>query len=134
MATGGITEIFRDIDVFGAEFTAGDFFFTDQYIKDNPNTVKQFVDGVAKAIEWAQTTPRETVITRFEDIINKRGRKETTKNIKYWKSTGIAKEGGVITPSEYDVWIDWLVANGELKEGQVKAEDLYTNEYNPFAK
>ena len=40
----------------------------------------------------------------------------------------------MITPSEYDVWIDWLVKNGELKEGQVKAEDLYTNEYNPFAK
>lgn len=134
LATGGITEIFKDIDVFGTEFTAGDYFFTDQYIKNNPNTVKQFVDGVAKAIEWARTTPKEEVITRFEEIINKRERKETTDNLKYWKSTGISEEGGVITPSEYDVWIDWLVANGELKEGQVKPEDLYTNEYNPFAK
>lgn len=134
LATGGITEIFKDIDVFGTEFTAGDYFFTDQYIKDNPNTVKQFVDGVAKAIEWARTTPREEVITRFEEIINKRERKETTDNLKYWKSTGISEKGGVITPSEYEVWIDWLVANGELKEGQLKPEDLYTNEYNPFAK
>ena len=134
LATGGITEIFKDIDVFGTEFTAGDYFFTDQYIKDNPNTVKQFVEGVAKAIEWARTTPKEQVITRFEEIINKRERKETTANLKYWKSTGISEEGGVITPSEYDVWIDWLVANGELKEGQVKPEDLYTNEYNPYAK
>lgn len=134
LATGGITEVFKDIDVFGTEFTAGDYFFTDQYIKDNPNTVRQFVDGVAKAIEWARTTPREEVITRFEAIINKRGRKETTDNLKFWKSTGISEEGGVITPSEYDVWIDWLVANGELKEGQLKPEDLYTNQYNPFAK
>lgn len=134
LETGGITEIFKDIDVFGGAFTAGDYFFTDQYIKDNPNTVKQFVDGVAKAIEWARTTPREEVITRFEEIINKRERKETTDNLKFWKSTGISEEGGVITPSEYDVWIDWLVANGELKKGQVKPEDLYTNEYNPYAK
>lgn len=134
LATGGITEIFRDIDVFGTEFTAGDYFFTEEYIKENPNTVRQFVEGVAKAIEWARTTPREEVITRFEDIIHKRERKETTDNLKYWKSTGISEEGGVITPSEYDVWIDWLVTNGELQEGQVKPEDLYTNEYNPFAK
>ncbi|MFS0871032.1 ABC transporter substrate-binding protein [Paenibacillus xylanilyticus] len=134
LATGGITEIFRDIDVFGTEFTAGDYFFSEAYIRENPNTVKQFVDGVAKAIDWAQTTPREEVIKRFEDIVNKRERKETTENLKYWKSTGISEKGGVITPSEYGVWIDWLVANGELKEGQVKPEDLYTNEYNPFAK
>lgn len=133
LATGGLTEIFRDIDVFGTEFTAGDYFFTDQYIKDNPNTVKQFVEGVAKAIEWARVTPRDEVITRFEQIINKRGRKEVTDNLKYWRSTGISEEGGVITPSEYEVWIDWLVSNGELEEGKVKAEDLYTNEYNPYA-
>jgi ABC-type nitrate/sulfonate/bicarbonate transport system substrate-binding protein len=134
LETGGIVEIFRDIEVFGSEFTAGDYFFTEQYIKDNPNTVKQFVEGVAKAIEWAQTTPKEEVITRYEKIINERGRKENADNVKYWLSTGIAETGGVITASEYDVWIDWLVKNGELKEGQIKAEDLYTNEYNPFAK
>jgi ABC-type nitrate/sulfonate/bicarbonate transport system substrate-binding protein len=134
LETSGIVEIFRDIEVFGSEFTAGDYFFTEQYIKDNPNTVKQFVEGVAKAIEWAQTTPKEEVITRYEKIINERGRKENADNVKYWLSSGIAETGGVITASEYDVWIDWLVKNGELKEGQIKAEDLYTNEYNPFAK
>lgn len=134
LATGGVKEIFKDIDVFGTQFTAGDYFFTDQYIKDNPNTVKRFVEGVAKAIEWARTTPREEVIARFEEIVNNRERKETTDNLKFWKSTGISEKGGVITVSEYDVWIDWLVANGELKEGQVKPEDLYTNEFNPFAK
>ena len=130
---GGLVELFTDIEVFGSEFTAGNLFFTEQYIKENPNTVKLFVEGVARAIDWAQTTPREEVIARFEKIIKERGRKETADNLKYWQSTGIAETGGVIAVSEYDVWIDWLVKNGELEEGQVKAEDLYTNEYNPFA-
>ena len=130
---GGIVELFKDIEVFGSEFTAGDYFFTEQYIKENPSTVKQFVEGVAKAIDWAQTTPREEVIAQLEEIVKEREGNETTENLKYWKSTGIAENGGVITASEYDVWIDWLVKNGELKEGEVKAEDLYTNEYNPFA-
>jgi ABC-type nitrate/sulfonate/bicarbonate transport system substrate-binding protein len=129
---GGIHEVFRDIDVFGTEFTAGDYFFTETYIKNNPTTVKTFVEGVSKAIEWARETPLEEVIARYERIVQAREGDEPIDNLKYWKSTGIAQTGGVITPDEYTVWIEWLVKNGELKEGQVKAEDLYTNEYNPY--
>ncbi|MCT2194159.1 ABC transporter substrate-binding protein [Paenibacillus sp. p3-SID1389] len=131
---GGLVELFRDIDVYQTEFTAGDYFFTEEYIKNNPNTVRQFVEGVAKAIEWERTTPREEVIKRMESIVEKRDGKDATLNLKYWKSPGIATEGGVITPEEYQRWIDWLVNEGELKEGQLKPEDLYTNEFNPYAK
>ncbi|TYP79310.1 ABC transporter substrate-binding protein [Paenibacillus methanolicus] len=134
LENGGIVEIFKDIDVYQKEFTAGDYFFTEDYIQNNPNTVKQFVEGVAKAIEWERTTPREEVIKRFESIVEKRDGKNATVNLKYWKSTGIATEGGVIAPDEHQKWIDWLVASGELKEGQVKSENLYTNEFNPYAK
>ncbi len=132
VARGGVEEVFKDTDVFGSEFTAGDFFFTQDYIKENPDTVKQFTEGVAKAIEWARTTPREEVIARFEKIVKAREGNEPTENLKFWKSTGIAEKGGLITDAEYDNWIKWLVKNGELKEGQVKAADLYTNEFNSF--
>ncbi len=134
VARGGVEEVFKDTDVFGSEFTAGDFFFTQDYIKENPDTVKQFTEGVAKAIEWARTTPREEVIARFEKIVKAREGNEPTENLKFWKSTGIAEKGGLITDAEYDKWIKWLVKNGELKEGQVKAADLYTNEFNSFSK
>jgi len=130
---GGVVEIFKDIDVFGGEFTAGDYFFTEDYIKKNPTTVRTFTEGVAKAIEWLRETPREEVIARLEKIVSSRPGNETTDNLKYWKSPGIAQKGGVITTDEYSVWIDWLVKNGELKEGQIIAEDLYTNEFNPYA-
>ena len=133
LATGGIYPVFKDIDLFG-EFTAGEYFFTEKYIEENPDTVKTFVEGVARAIEWARTTPREEVIAKFEEIVSAREGNETTANLKYWKSTGIAEEGGQITEKDFQVWIDWLVENGELQEGQVKLEDLYTNEYNPYAK
>ena len=133
LVTGGIYPVFKDIDLFG-EFTAGEYFFTEKYIEDNPDTVKTFVEGVAKAIEWARTTPREEVIAKYEEIVSAREGNETTANLKYWKSTGVAEEGGRIAEKEFQVWIDWLVENGELQEGQVKLEDLYTNEYNPYAK
>lgn len=133
LETGGIYPVFKDIDLFG-EFTAGEYFFTEKYIEENPDTVKIFVEGVAKAIEWARTTPREEVITKFEEIVSAREGNETIDNLKFWKSTGIAEEGGQIAEKEFQIWIDWLVESGELKEGQVKLEDLYTNEYNPYAK
>lgn len=133
LENGGIRPVFKDIDLFG-EFTAGEYFFTAKYIEENPATVKTFVEGVAKAIEWARTTPREEVIAKFEEIISNREGNETTDNLKYWKSTGIAEEGGQIAEKEFQVWIDWLVNNGELEENQVKVEELYTNEYNPYAK
>ncbi|MFB5285289.1 MULTISPECIES: ABC transporter substrate-binding protein [Peribacillus] len=131
---GGVVEIFKDTDVYNTEFTAGDYFFSQDYIEENPDTVKQFTEGVAKAIEWARTTPREEVTARFEKILAARGEDEMIPSLKYWKSTGIAEEGGLINDAEYDTWIKWLEKNGELKEGQVKAADLYTNEFNPYAK
>lgn len=131
---GGVNELFKDIEVFGGDFTAGDYFFTEKYIKENPTTVKQFTEGVAKAIEWASTSPREEVISRLEKIVSEREGNESIEYLKYWKSTGIAEEGGVIKDEEYNVWIDWLIANGDLKENEISPKDLYTNEYNPYAK
>lgn len=131
---GGIKELFKDIEVFGGEFTAGDYFFTEKFIKENPTTVQQFTEGVAKAIEWARTSPREEVIARFEKIVSEREGNQSIEYLKFWKSTGIAGEGGVITDKEYSVWIDWLIANGDLKEGEISPKDLYTNEFNPYAK
>lgn len=133
LENGSIRPVFKDTDLFG-EFTAGSYFFTEKYIEENPDTVKTFVEGVSKAIEWARTSPREEVIAKMEEIVSSRKGNETIENLKYWKSTGIAEEGGVIAEKEFQVWIDWLVKNGELNEGQVKLEDLYTNEYNPYNK
>ena len=107
---------------------------TEKFLKQNPNTAKKFVEATAKAIEWARTTPREEVIARYEKIIKQRGRNEDTSIIQYWKSTGVAGKGGVIADKEFSVWIDWLIKDGQLKKGQIKSSDLYTNEFNPFQK
>jgi ABC-type nitrate/sulfonate/bicarbonate transport system substrate-binding protein len=128
---GSIHPLFSDLDLFGV-FTAGSIIMTNKFIKANPNTVRKFVEANAKAIEWSRTTPREEVIARMEKIAKERGRNEDSSNIKYWKSFGIAGKGGVITEKEFSVWIDWLVKDGQLKDGQVKAKDMYTNEFNPF--
>ncbi|RLL44894.1 ABC transporter substrate-binding protein [Oceanobacillus piezotolerans] len=128
---GGIRPIFKDYELFGS-FTAGSLMMTERFIQENPNTVRKLVEGTAKAIEWARDTPREEVIARFEKIIEERDRQEDTEALQYWKSAGVSEIGGYMQPESFQLWIDWLVKNGELEEGEVKVEDLFTNEFNPY--
>ena len=131
LSRGGIRKLFSDFDLYG-KFTAGSYVFTLSFIRDNPNTVKKFVAATAQAIEWARTHPRDEVIARYTAIIQRRHRNEDASAIPYWLSTGIAATGGAIQSSEFQVWLDWLVKSGQLAPGQVRVDDLYTNEFNPF--
>ncbi|WP_113700995.1 ABC transporter substrate-binding protein [Nonomuraea lactucae] len=130
---GGLRPLFTDVGLFGP-FTAGSVVLRDDFIAKNPKTTKAFVEGYAKAIEWTQTHPREEVVARFQQIIAKRGRNEDASTVTFWKSSGVAAKGGVIADKEFQVWIDWLTREGEIKPGQIKPADVYTNEFNPYAK
>jgi ABC-type nitrate/sulfonate/bicarbonate transport system substrate-binding protein len=127
----GLRQVFSDYELFG-RFTAGCYVFRTDFIAKNPNTIRKFVDGVARAIEWARGTPREQVVARLTAIIDKRKRNESSEVTQYWKSTGIAEQGGLIAAREFQIWLDWFVKDGELEKGQLKPADIYTNEFNPF--
>ncbi|MFI9533218.1 ABC transporter substrate-binding protein [Nocardia fusca] len=129
---GGIRALFTDRDLFGA-FSYGTYVMRDDFIAANPEAVRDFVQGTARAIRWTQVLPREEVVARFLDIIHKRGRTESAEPVKYWRSSGIPVPGAVIAERELQIWIDWLVRNGELDDDAPAARDLYTNEYNPYA-
>jgi ABC-type nitrate/sulfonate/bicarbonate transport system substrate-binding protein len=131
LAKGGLRLLFTDVQLFG-KFTAGSYVFREDFIAKNPNSVKKFVEGTAKAIEWARSTPREQVIARFKNIVAKRGRNEDESVLGYWKGTGIAQKGGVIADSEFQTWIDLLVRDGRLKAGDLHASDIYDNRFNPY--
>ncbi|MFF2198585.1 ABC transporter substrate-binding protein [Streptomyces sp. NPDC058157] len=133
LAAGGIRPLFSDFDLLGT-FSAGSYVMTKRFVKENPDTVRTFTTGVAKAIEWSRTTPREEVVARMESIIRKRGRNEDTATLKYWRSYGVAEPGGRIQDKEFQLWLDWLAERGEIKAGQLKPSDLYTNEFNGYGK
>jgi ABC-type nitrate/sulfonate/bicarbonate transport system substrate-binding protein len=129
---GGIRSLFSDYDLYGA-FTAGSYVMKTAFIERNPNTARKFVEATARALEWSRQTPREQVIERFQQIMAKRGRNEDASILKYWRSYGVAGKGGLITEREFQVWIDWMIRDGELQPGQLAVADLYTNDLNPFA-
>lgn len=128
---GQIRRVFSDHDLFG-EFTAGSYVLTKDFLRDNPKTARRFVEATARAIEWARSSPRDEVIARMQQIIARRGRNEDASITKYWRSTGVAGQGGLIQERELQIWIDWLVKAGELKAGRLVPSAIYTNELNPF--
>lgn len=128
---GGVRALYTDYELLGA-FSAGTYVIRQDFIKKNPDTVRKFVTGVAKAIEWARTQPRADVVARFEQIIAKRGRNEDASSLKFFKSYAVAGKGGLIEDKEFQTWIDWLSRTGELKGKEIKPGDIYTNEFNPF--
>lgn len=125
---GGIHPLFTDFDLFG-KFTAGSYVLRNDFIRKNPNTARKFVQATARAIEWARAADRAEVVARMEKIVERRGRNENAAPIKHWRSTGVASTGGELSDKDFQVWIDWLIKDGQLEPGKIKARDLYTNQF-----
>jgi ABC-type nitrate/sulfonate/bicarbonate transport system substrate-binding protein len=128
---GGIRALFNDYQLLGS-FSAGTYVMADRFLDLNPHTATDFVTGVARAIQWSKTTPREEVIDRMTAIVRRRGRNESVAPLRYWQSYGVAGVGGRIAAKELSTWADWSEERGEIKSGQVRVRDIYTNEYNRY--
>jgi len=128
---GGIRALATDFGEYGAASIAS-YVLTDKFIREKPNAARKFVEATARAIEWARATPREEVLERLRKIIRDRHRNEDTSVIDHWKSYGVAGRGGLMSDAEFATYIDWYVAAGQLRAGQVTPAGIYTNRLNPF--
>lgn len=127
---GGVRVLYRDWEMFGDK-TLGAYAMSKRYLEKNPNTATHIVTAIGRAFEWANAHPREEVIARFEKIIEKRGRMENTDALQYFYGWGVA-DGGKLKEEDFKLWIDWLEKDGQLKPGQIKADHVYTNQYNAY--
>ena len=129
---GGIRPLFSDYELFGA-FNAGSYVMRNDFIRKHPKTVRKFVEGVGRALEWARSTPREEVVARLISIVERRKRNENADAIKYWRSYGVASPEGLLSDKDFQVWIDWMVREHQLSPGQIRAKDVYTTEFHTAA-
>lgn len=130
---GGVRLLQNDLDLLGP-FQAATIALHERFIQKNPNTTRLFVAGTARAIEWTREHPRAEVIATFKEIIARRKRaNEVTTVVDFWRSPGVGVKGGVIQEREFTLFLDWLVANGQIKPGLLQAQDAYTNAFNPYA-
>lgn len=65
--------------------------------------------------------------------MRERQRNEDPSALKYWRASKAQTKGGVIAEREFQIWIDWLVRDGQLELGKVKPGDYFSNELNSYA-
>lgn len=102
--------------------------FKDDYIKQNPETVKKFSTAIAKAADWSVAHPAEAR-QLVGDIYAKQGGNRSLAN--YWTPSQ-AWPHALIKDNDVQWWLDTLAKNGTLKGGPYKPTDFYTDEFNPY--
>lgn len=122
VATGNVRQIATSWDILhspGAGLSCRGF--TDQYIKDNPVVVKGFCNAMYKARVWINAHQEQAKI-----IISKKLDLKASDLSVFWYD-----EHKTITPAYIDKWFDIAETIGLWKKGDIKATDIYTNDYAP---
>ncbi|HEX6244919.1 MAG TPA: ABC transporter substrate-binding protein [Polyangiales bacterium] len=124
---GGIRPLFTDQELFGT-FNAGSYVMSQKFIAAHPKAARKFVDAVGKAIDWSREHSQDEVIARMEAIVKKRKRNEDATPVRSWRSFGVSSPGGRLQDRDFQLWIDWLVRDGQLPAGKLKASDVYATQ------
>jgi ABC-type nitrate/sulfonate/bicarbonate transport system substrate-binding protein len=132
LGNGGLEEVVSDTELVGP-YNGGSYVLSDRFIKENPTTTKDFIGAIAKALDYSQTHSVDEVREVMKKYLEEHGRGDFAAALDLWKGTGVPSKGGVISDEDFNLWLDWLEAEGEVDTGSIKPSEIYTNEYNPYA-
>ncbi|MDH4442093.1 MAG: ABC transporter substrate-binding protein, partial [Rhizobium sp.] len=116
---GGLRAIFDDTDVLG-EIAGGFIVLRRDFITQHPEAAKVFVEQSQRALDYAREHPEETKAI-FAKALQERG--ENPDIAQYFRGYGV-RAGGKAVDRDLQFWIDVLVREGKLKEGQLAAKDI----------
>lgn len=116
---GGLRAIFDDTDVLG-EIAGGFIVLRRDFIAKHPDAAKVFVKQSQRALDYAREHPEETKAI-FAKALTERG--ENPEIAKFFRGYGV-RPGGQAVDRDLQFWIDVLVREGKLKEGQLAAKDI----------
>lgn len=116
---GGLRAIFDDTDVLG-EIAGGFVVLSRDFVNKHPEASKIFVEQSARALDYARQHPEETKKI-FAKALSERG--ENPDIAQYFRGYGV-RAGGLPVERDIQFWIDVLVREGKLKEGQLAAKDI----------
>lgn len=116
---GGLRAIFDDTDVLG-EIAGGFIVLRRDFIEKHPEAAKVFVEQSERALDYARENPEETKKI-FVKALAERG--ENPDIAQFFRGYGV-RPGGKAVERDLQFWIDVLVREGKLKEGQLSANQL----------
>ncbi|AJE45840.1 ABC transporter substrate-binding protein [Celeribacter indicus] len=116
---GGLRAVFDDTDVLG-EIAGGFTVLRRDWAEAHPEAARAFIEQSARALDYAQDHPEETREI-FARLLEERG--ENPEVAQYFQGYGTRK-GGLPVERDVQFWIDVLVREGALAEGQITASDI----------
>jgi len=116
---GGLRVVFDDTDVLG-EIAGGFTVLRRDWVDAHPKAARDFVEQSARALDFARENPEETrnILARVLE-----GRGENPEVAQYFAGYGV-RAGGLPVDRDIEFWIDVLVREGALAEGQLDAKDI----------
>ncbi len=96
--------------------------FSEEFLKKHPKEVRGFVRALIKSHLWIDTHLQEAI--RIEARHFNLKPEEVSP---FWYD-----ENEYIQDSYMNDWFQMMIRHGQLKQGQLKPSDIYTNDYNPY--
>lgn len=119
LKNGGLRPIFDDTDVLG-DIAGGFVVLRRDFAREHPEAAKIFVEQSARALDYAREHPEETKKI-LAKALSERG--ENADIAQYFRGYGV-RAGGLPVERDIQFWIDVLVREGKLKQGQLAAKDI----------
>ncbi|PDT36343.1 sulfonate ABC transporter substrate-binding protein [Rhizobium sp. M10] len=119
LKNGGLRAVFDDTDVLG-DIAGGFVVLRRDFIQQHPEAAKIFVEQSARALDYAREHPEETKKI-LAKALTERG--ENPDIAQYFRGYGV-RAGGLPVERDIQFWIDVLVREGKLKQGQLAAKDI----------
>ncbi|MDH4414779.1 MAG: ABC transporter substrate-binding protein [Rhizobium sp.] len=116
---GGLRAIFDDTDVLG-EIAGGFIVLRRDFIEKHPEAAKVFVEQSERALDYARENPEETKAILAKALAE---RGENPDIAQFFRGYGV-RPGGKAVERDLQFWIDVLVREGKLKEGQLSANEI----------
>ncbi len=129
LQNGGARRIFSDYEVWGRASGKPAYVVSEEFMKKNPDAIRRFVTALAKAADYINANPEQAL-----KIDIKRNYAGTDPEIAKYIKANRYPEHALVSEELVKQWIDRMVRYGDLKEGQIKPSDIYTNEFNPYYK
>jgi ABC-type nitrate/sulfonate/bicarbonate transport system substrate-binding protein len=120
--------LFTDFDILGTDGGDISWWVKNSLAKENPDAVRAFVSAVAKTQNWINENPEEAKELYVKEI-------HSDINELLFAVRPLV-QNALVRPSTLQVWIDILSADDSFDEKltrQWTVDELYTNEFNPFA-
>ncbi len=116
---GGLRKVFGDTDVLG-DIAGGFVVLRRDWIAAHPAAARTFVEKSAKALDYARENLDDVKKVTAKVLAT---RNENPDIAQYFKGYGV-RAGGLPVKRDVQFWIDVLVRDGKLQNGQLDADHI----------